>query len=569
MAVTDIQATVLRITGVTPTANSVEDAQMFVASKIPKDLLKWAITETVAASHGGNNSNQQITLPVKTDSLVYVRRDQFEASPVDSSMRGFIGNSNSLHLATDTFPKYYIADGNRVIVKPDPDNTYTAHAQYVDYSKIDDDSDLRNVVVFHSAAQEFEKLASSKVTDWSDLSVPAVPSLTSVTFSSIDSDVDASAPVFITASVSAGSIYTGSAPTYLSPVKQSQVAFADYWTLTDFGDADPGSLSISSNPPVSPPLPNISSPGVASQDIADITGNVPTYIAPVMSVPDFNDANTWINTEEDPEMVAARIQTINAQISEYAAKIQDSLNSFNEENAKYQANVQAQITKVQIDSQEKQKEGDLTFQASVQDYSQELSLFGAKVQEYQAEVGKEVQEYTANMSRYQLELNTVYTAWAKTESDNISLYQSDIQNELNSFNEKSTAFQAQVQESMQEIQVANQVNIAKAQSDLQLSISNEDRSQQRQLQNALQDMQAVVSDNESKMTKFQGELAKYQAETGEKAQKITSATQNAAYYSNESKKYYEWAVAEVNMYIQNNSKMINKTMAAQAAQQRR
>ena len=73
MAITDIQATVLRITGVTPTANSVEDAQMFVASKIPKDLLKWAITETVAASHGGNNSNQQITLPVKTDSLVYVR----------------------------------------------------------------------------------------------------------------------------------------------------------------------------------------------------------------------------------------------------------------------------------------------------------------------------------------------------------------------------------------------------------------------------------------------------------------------------------------------------------------
>ena len=64
-------------------------------------------------------------------------------------------------------------------------------------------------------------------------------------------------------------------------------------------------------------------------------------------------------------------------------------------------------------------------------------------------------------------------------------------------------------------------------------------------------------------------MQKYQTEVGEKTQKITSATQNAAYYSNESKKYYEWAIAEVNMYIQNNSKMINKTMAAQAAQQRR
>ena len=324
-----------------------------------------------------------------------------------------------------------------------------------------------------------------------------------------------------------------------------------------------------------------------------------------MNTPDFSDANTWINTEEDPEMVAARIQTINAQISEFSAKVQDSLNRFNEDNAKYQSNVQAEITKAQIDSQEAQKEGDLTFQAAVQDYSQELALFGAKVQEYQSEVGREVQEYTQNLSRYQLELNTVYTSWAKTESDNISLYQSDLQNELNSFNEKNIAFQAQVQESMQEIQVANQVNIAKAQSDLQLSIANADRSQQRQLQNSVQDMQAIVSDNESKMSKFQGEvsiyqadigkevqeytqvldkiskeyqsklslygadLQKYQSEVGEKTQKVSSATQNATYYSNEARKYYEWAITEVKMYIENNSKMINKTMAAQAAAQQR
>jgi len=570
MATTNIELDIENITGVSDADDQyIKTSQKFVVSSIPKELMLWAGTTTTVGSHGGDSSPTAVTLPQPTDNIIDVQRNGFSAKQVPESMQGFIANSSSLHLATETYPRYYLQAGNKVIVKPDPSDSETALVNYVDFLKVDDDCDLRGAVIFYASSQEFEKLASSKVTDWSDLSLPAVPSLTSVSFVSVDSDVDASAPTFTTATVSAGSIYTGRAPTYVNPSKQPQVAFADYWTLTDFGDADPGSLSISSNPPVSPPLPNISSPGVASQDIADITGNVPTYIAPVMSVPDFNDANTWINTEEDPEMVAARIQTINAQISEYAAKIQDSLNSFNEENAKYQANVQAQITKVQIDSQEKQKEGDLTFQASVQDYSQELSLFGAKVQEYQAEVGKEVQEYTANMSRYQLELNTVYTAWAKTESDNISLYQADIQNELNSFNEKSTAFQAQVQESMQEIQVANQVNIAKAQSDLQLSISNEDRSQQRQLQNALQDMQAVVSDNESKMTKFQGELAKYQAETGEKAQKITSATQNAAYYSNESKKYYEWAVAEVNMYIQNNSKMINKTMAAQAAQQRR
>ena len=68
---------------------------------------------------------------------------------------------------------------------------------------------------------------------------------------------------------------------------------------------------------------------------------------------------------------------------------------------------------------------------------------------------------------------------------------------------------------------------------------------------------------------YNADLQKYQAKVGEKTQKVASATQNASYYALESKKYYEWAVTEVNMYTQNNSKMINQTMAAQAAAQQR
>jgi len=570
MATTNISTEIVSITGVSAHAASDEfivSAQKFIASSVPKELLWFAAVQSSAIQ---NSSGFDV---YSSDSVLAVEREGYPASEVPFSMSKRIDNSASLHKATNLHPKWYNAQG-KVFIKPDPASggSDDGYVYYVEHTQLDDDCDLRNAVVFHASSQEFTKLASGKVTDWSDLSVPVVPSLTSVTFSSVDSDVDASSPVFTTASVAAGSIYTGSAPTYVKPSKQSQESFNDFFesgSLNPLDDSDPSTFSIVSVPPSPPSSPSISSPGIGSTLKASIGVDVPTYNPPVMNTPDFADANTWINTEEDPEMVASRIQTINAQISEFGVRVQDSLNSFNEENAKYQANVQAEITKAQIDSQEAQKEGDLTFQASVQDYSQELALFGAKVQEYQSEVGKEVQEYTQNLSRYQLELNTAYTAWAKTESDNIALYQADIQNELNSFNEKNIAFQAQVQESMQEIQVTNQVNIAKAQSDLQLSISNEDRSQQRQLQNAVQDMQAIVSDNESKMSKFQAEVSKYQAEVGEKTQKITSATQNAAYYSNESKKYYEWAVAEVNMYIQNNSKMINKTMAAQAAQQRR
>ena len=624
MATTNIELDIENITGVSDADDQfIKTAQKFVVSRIPKELLLWAGTSTAVGSHGGDSSPTAITLPQPTDNIIDVQRNGFSANQVPESMQGFIANSASLHLATETFPKYYIQAGNKVIVKPNPSDSETALVNYVDFLKIDDDCDLRGAVIFHAVAQEFEKLATSKVSDWSDLTIPvapsspsfssdlnvaavapSTPSLTTISFTSIDSAVDATASVFSTASVNAGNVFTGSEPLYSKPIKQSQVAFADYWEVGDFGDNDPGTLSISATSPPAPPKASITSPGVSTITVSAL-GTAPEYVAPVMGIPDFSDANTWINTEEDPEMLSSRIHVINAQISEFGSKVQSALNDFNEENTVYQADLQHKVQQAQIDAQEAQKEGDMTLQASVQDFSQELSLFSAKVQQYQADVTTEVQQYTQNLSRYQLELNTVYTAWAKTESDNIALFQSDIQNELNNFNKDNAAFQAQVQESMQEIQVSNQVNISKAQSDLQVAIANADRSQERQLQNAIQDMQAITADNGSKMSKFQGEinqyqaniskeveqysqslakkakeyesklglynadLQKYQAEVAEKSQKITSSTQNAAYYSNEAKKYYEWSINEVQMYTQNNSKMINRTMAAQAAQQQR
>tara|TARA_R110002020_G_scaffold97947_3_gene233573 strand:- start:537 stop:1757 length:1221 start_codon:yes stop_codon:yes gene_type:complete len=406
MATTNIELDIENITGVSDADNQyIISAQKFVVASVPKELLRWASSETSPASHGGDDDPQQVTIPNGTDSIISVRRDSYVAQEVSIEDRGFIGDSTSLKKATNIFPKYFVADANRIIVKPDPDSTYKIYVTYINFSNIDDDSDLRNAVVFRASAQEFEKLSSGKIVDWSDLSSPVIPSLTSVSFTSIDSAVDANAPVFTTAAVSSGSVYTGSAP---------------------------------------------------------------TYVPPVINTPDFSDANTWINTEEDPEMLASRVQVINSQISEFQSNIQDSVNKFNQENV---------------------------------------------------------------------------------------------------------AFQAQVQESMQEIQISNQVNISKAQSDLQLAISNADRSQQRQLQNAIQDMQAIVSDNEKKLSKFQAEVGNYQTEVSERSQKISSAVQNASYYSEQARQYYEWASNEINMYIQNNSKMIERTMAARdrrrAAMQRR
>ena len=154
---------------------------------------------------------------------------------------------------------------------------------------------------------------------------------------------------------------------------------------------DISTFSSTAVSPVPPSSPSISSPGVSAITI-DTLPTAPTYVSPVMA-PDFSDANTWINTEEDSEMAASRVQVIGAQLSEFQTRTQDSLNNFNKENVEYQAGIQKNLQQAQINMQDAQKEADLTLQSSIQDYTLEVQKYSADLQKYQADIGKDVQTY--------------------------------------------------------------------------------------------------------------------------------------------------------------------------------
>jgi hypothetical protein len=170
MATTNIELDIENITGVSDADGEfIVSAQKLVVSSIPKNLLKWAASLTDPASHGGNTSQGiNIVMPTATDSILDVSRNGFSASEVPYNMKGFIANSSSLHLATKTYPKYYLDNavtnkGVVVSVKPAPTDSETARVLYVDYSKIDDDCDLRNAVINYACSKEFSKLAGSTV----------------------------------------------------------------------------------------------------------------------------------------------------------------------------------------------------------------------------------------------------------------------------------------------------------------------------------------------------------------------------------------------------------------------
>ena len=166
MANTNIELDIENITGVTDANDQfIISAQKFVVASVPKDLLKWAGTDSVPGTHGGDNSPTTITLPYASSGILDVSRNGFSAEEVPSSMKGFIENSASLNFATETFPKYYVTAGNAVVVKPNPTGGETAIVNYVDHLNIDDDCDLRNAVVFHASSKEFEKLSSTQNSD--------------------------------------------------------------------------------------------------------------------------------------------------------------------------------------------------------------------------------------------------------------------------------------------------------------------------------------------------------------------------------------------------------------------
>lgn len=165
MATTIIAAEISDITknGQTPDANFIVSAQKFVVANVPKNLLKWASTFTNPSSDGGNASGN-IVVPIATDSILSVSRNGFEAREVSREDAPFIeASSGSLKVATSKFPKYYFDNavtdkGSVIIVKPTPTDSETAKALYIDHTKIDDDSDLRNVVINYACFKEFAKL---------------------------------------------------------------------------------------------------------------------------------------------------------------------------------------------------------------------------------------------------------------------------------------------------------------------------------------------------------------------------------------------------------------------------
>ena len=334
---------------------------------------------------------------------------------ISSNLVGLVSDSTSMHYKSAHNPAWYIKE-NIVKVVPAATSSNTASVEYIGY----DDNITENNLTIQHMPDEYYYLV--------------------VMYAGIKSLENALSAISITTFVEPAAFV---APASLS---DTDVSFSEVGTFPSFIKpvfSAPSLDSVGSlNLPSVPVQPVLSAPAVSFSHTA------PTYTGPVVA-PDFSDANTWLNTEEDSEMVASRVQIISAQIQEYQADIQSAVNTFNKENAEYQAQLQVSIQNAQLDNQ---------------DEALKIQKYSTEVQAYQAEVNAEIQKWTNE------EWTQKFQKYSADYGQLIAEYGQNIQNETARVQNEAQDYQQKVSKALQEYQAETGYDVAKQNADLQSAV---------------------------------------------------------------------------------------------------
>ena len=293
---------------------------------------------------------------------------------------------------------------------------------------------------------------------------------------------DVSEPVFVQNSQT---FPTYSVPNdFVLPVLPAgaDVDFSNVGTIETFSSpvfSAPTLGTISSmNLPAEPVAPILSTTTVTETGISS-----PVFVEPSMGELKFADANTWINTEEDGEMLQARISEITARLQEFQIRLEGAMADFNKENAIFQKDIQIAITNAQLQSEED---------------AQKLQEYNNGIQIYAQNINKEVERWTGEV--FEKEFNE----WTQKYQGQLQEYNIDVQKES-----------ARVASSLSEYQVKVDKALNEYQSETGFDVSvymNEVQANNTKFQNDLT----------KNSTKFQNDLAKYTSEV----QKVISDNQN-------------------------------------------
>ncbi len=438
------------------------DAAKEVLSILPNDVL-WTVSTSTPDTGSG------VTLT--TGKFLYAANASYRAIEINASDASRASDTGSIHYRSTKSPVFY-REGGKIYMIP---NGNDAKVHYVSYPTIDyDDSDftgvpdeVKHLVMYGTAIRarmsQLEELRDG-VKDISvptytlpSLTLPAVPVISDLSVS-VSAPTKPEEPVFSSPVVAtAAASLPSSPPSYTKPV----LSLTDAPTIT--------ALSIGMVAPAAPAL---------ADNSISFTQTVPTYTSPVNPA-EFSKAKSFIETDEDVELANAELNKVSLKLQKFSSEVQDSVNTFNKENAVYQAQLQKSIENARLASS---------------DDGQKLQKYSYEIQKYQAEVNQAVQEWVNNNLSHSL------SKWQQQRNDDMGQYQSDIQNELSEFNAANSEYQAKV---------------AKMTGDLSALSS-------KAQQDAQSDLQKQIQEYQSKISKYSADVNDYQAQVNKEVTVYTT-----------------------------------------------
>ena len=487
----------------------------------PQDIESFTRESSEQTSNGFNPGTRSIVSVIRESGT---NNQWYPCIKKPIGLQYRVTDPESLHFASKYSPVYMITQNRNVHVYPEPsaDGDDTFKVLYVNYSPEESDGTALDhastgikwfpddkvylVILYASIQSLMAKLTSLNSSLPSDITLPVLPVAPSMnattvslpSFTAPDAFVQPVAPAG--ADIDFSSVPT--APTYISSV----VSLGAAPTISD--------LSISAVPPVVPAL--------TATTITETSITEPSFTPPVMSVPDFSDTNTWITTEEDSEMLAARVQEIQAKIGEYSARIAEAQGSFNKDNAIFQKDIQVAIQNAQLESAED---------------GTKLQKFASEVQQYQANVSKEVQEYQQNLAGD-------LQVWQAERTTDLQKYGSDVQNETARVGNDMKIYQQEITKAAQKYQAETGYDLGKYSAEVQAAVAkftNDLQKNNTTFQGDLGkfsvDLKETQQENQEKLAIYSADVQKYSAELAGKTQEFTTSLQK-------DQADYQWATAQ-------------------------
>lgn len=210
--------------------------------------------------------------------------------------------------------------------------------------------------------------------------------------------------------------------------------------------------------PVPPPDPSFTTPTIT-------LGDPPVYVGPTNALnvqTALGTITTQIESDEDIELAAQKISQVQVVVADFASKVENSLNQFNEDNEIYQATLKKEI-----------EEARLLNTMESNEYAAKLERYKAEVQAYAAAISAEIARFTNNEVQYTINVWTVQT------QSTIAEYQAKagaiVQEYAQRIASKSNLTEAEVSiygSELKRVSTLNQLNISKYQMELVHAVSS-------------------------------------------------------------------------------------------------